>query len=357
MTKNVGTRIATIVLVLGFCTGTAALSQQRRAMTVSDVLLNATVDQGTLSPDGQSAALVINRPRTEGADFNANVFIPQRGDLWILQAGGESLNITRGAIDKTTSWAPVWSPDSSQIAFISTRNRSCGVCVFVYDIKHGSTRQLTNRSVDLDADIFQPNFDHRWRRPRPIGWADSHHLLVAAVHEGAPTNMLLNAVNQLQEISDAWSKTAQAQEPSMSVIDAGRVITERDRKLGSLLVVEAETGASRTLADADISRVAISADGEHAAIMTDAETWLPSAQTLLDFDSWAGELAGGWNFREFMKHRLGVANLKRGDPIQWFTGIGVPVPQAYMPPLWLGETNCWLSQQKTAIEKPVALSN
>jgi len=113
----------------------------RRAMTARDLWLLGRVGSPALSPDGKSVAYTVTR-------YDLSTF-RSKTDIWTVPtAGGEpTLFVTS---DAGSSNSPAWSPDGTQLAFIS--NRGGTAQVYLMPAGGGEPRQLTN----IEAGVSGP---------------------------------------------------------------------------------------------------------------------------------------------------------------------------------------------------------
>lgn len=79
-----------------------------------------------------------------------------KGDIFSVPAqGGEAKAITS---NPARDHNPVWSPNSTHLAFASERDSSFGI--FITDIKTGKTRRLTTNNTNQHPQCFTPDGKH-----------------------------------------------------------------------------------------------------------------------------------------------------------------------------------------------------
>ncbi len=113
------------------------MSSAKRALTPVDVLGFKNVEDAQISPDGTQVAFVV------GDSFKVDTKWP-RSTIWLVAtAGGESRQITSGP---RTDSLPRWSPDGSQLAFLSDRLAEGQRQVFVIARDGGEAMPLTKNA-------------------------------------------------------------------------------------------------------------------------------------------------------------------------------------------------------------------
>lgn len=120
-----------------------------RPITVDDLYNYTTVEDPQVSPDGQWVAFVRVK-----ADKFSNSY---KRHIWLLPtAGGEPLQITRGGKDNT----PRWSPNSKQLAFVSTREDKPQIYLLNITAPGGEARALTSTLNGATSPAWSPDGTH-----------------------------------------------------------------------------------------------------------------------------------------------------------------------------------------------------
>jgi dipeptidyl aminopeptidase/acylaminoacyl peptidase len=128
------------LLVSAVCS--AAPAADKRPFTTADIQRLKAVGAPQLSPDGKWIAYAVTT-----TDFDAN---SRNADIWLVpSAGGEPRRMTTS--DKRDD-TPVWSPDGSAIAFISTRDGDPEI--YVLPLAGGEARKVTDFPGGVDDMIW-----------------------------------------------------------------------------------------------------------------------------------------------------------------------------------------------------------
>jgi dipeptidyl aminopeptidase/acylaminoacyl peptidase len=116
-----------------------AQAQGRHPISFDDLMKMQRISDPQVSPDGKWIAFVVTE-----ADLDANKVTPH---LWVAPAaGGEPRQLTsRPQSDDR----PRWSPDSRELAFISTRSGTSQV--WILPLEGGEARELTSISTGADG--------------------------------------------------------------------------------------------------------------------------------------------------------------------------------------------------------------
>ncbi|HEV2289988.1 MAG TPA: S9 family peptidase [Candidatus Acidoferrales bacterium] len=140
-------RLAWVVSICLSCCAAVRGQTQKHAIQFDDMIAMHRVSDPQISPDGKWVAYVVSTP-----DVEANHSV---SDLWIVPAtGGAERELTRGGSDSR----PRWSPDSKQIAFLSSRDGTAEV--YTISLYGGEASRLTFLSTDVDNEVWSP--DGNW---------------------------------------------------------------------------------------------------------------------------------------------------------------------------------------------------
>ncbi len=131
-----------LVLIALLLAAATVHAQVRRPMTPEDLYRIPQVQDPQVSPDGRRIAFTVGLPDLEANEIDS--------DIWLMPAsGGEPRQITRAP---GADHSPRWSPDGSQLAFVSDRS---GVAnLYLIPIGGGEARRLTESETDLSSPIW-----------------------------------------------------------------------------------------------------------------------------------------------------------------------------------------------------------
>ncbi len=98
-----------------------------------------------VSPDGRWVAFYSSRSGHQ--------------DIWVVSAeGGEPRAVTTGAYALDDArWAPAWSPDSREIAYVSNTSDYWADDVWVVDVESGQTRQISSGLMASTTPVWSPD--------------------------------------------------------------------------------------------------------------------------------------------------------------------------------------------------------
>jgi dipeptidyl aminopeptidase/acylaminoacyl peptidase len=138
-----------LVLIFSHYAGSFAMSAaDKRPLTFDDLMKIQRVADPQISPNGKWTAYTVT---TVDKDKNS-----KNTDVWILPvAGGEPRQLTRSP---KSDDRPRWSPDSKEIAFVSTRDGSSQIYLLPAD--GGEARRITDIATEAAGALFSPDGNH-----------------------------------------------------------------------------------------------------------------------------------------------------------------------------------------------------
>ncbi|MDQ7036460.1 MAG: S9 family peptidase [Anaerolineae bacterium] len=122
------------------------MSDERRLITIEDINNIKYVEDPQISPDGQWIAYVLRSPNATKKSYDTNIYI-------VSASGGDPIQVTRSGKDSS----PCWSPDSSQLAFVSSRADKKPQIYILPMTRPGEPRALTSHDNGAFAPAWSPN--------------------------------------------------------------------------------------------------------------------------------------------------------------------------------------------------------
>jgi dipeptidyl aminopeptidase/acylaminoacyl peptidase len=119
-----------------------APGNRKRRLAAQDLFRLQIATSVSMSPDETTAAFTVERIDSEDNMYFTNIFL---ADL-------RTHKVRQFTFGKNSDGKPSWSPDGSQIAFVSTRNKKKGI--YLMPSGGGAERQL----IELDASIGELNW-------------------------------------------------------------------------------------------------------------------------------------------------------------------------------------------------------
>ena len=243
---------------------------EQRLLTPRDLSALETLSDAALSPDGHRLAYVHMRPRRT-ATFHKYDFLSggDRGDVWMVEvADGGPVNLTHGADDGSGHWGPAWSPDGNRLGLLSTRGEN--VHAWVYDIGAATLNRLCARAVDLHS------------HASPLLWVSDDEVLLATLPEGERPGRMEAEIRAAQIAMREWPRAWKGLEPTASALDSGVTQPFGDRPRGALVLVNAATGAERTVMEGMFRDLRLAPDGRHVAFFRQVDVRRPQPDVKLD---------------------------------------------------------------------------
>src|SRR5688572_8323970 len=121
------------------------VTAEKRLITVEDINKIKNINEPQISPDGKWIAYVLQTVNLMKRGYDNHIYI-------VSTAGGEPIQITRSGKDAS----PVWSPDSTRMAFVSTRNEKPQIFILPVN-RPGEPRALTSHENGAFAPAWSPD--------------------------------------------------------------------------------------------------------------------------------------------------------------------------------------------------------
>jgi acetyl esterase/lipase len=299
----------------------AARAQDARPLTVDAVLRLETLRGVVPSPDGKYAAIVVERPMNSVPRVHMPIY-GARSDVWIVRLRDrQRMRLTDGGATGSGWWDPVWSPDGTRLAMLSTDGCTC-VRAWTWRLGERAPQLVDPHSVDLwvfagaaglVADL------------QPLVWLSTRMLLVPLLPAGARAHIDLVAEAESVTI-DGWRAQREGKISTASVLESipGKVQPYlRDERI---VVADVERHTTRLLAtiprDPTTSGrrvIVVSPDHRTVAVLT-SHLEPPRVDQGLT--------------RTMSQYALGLVNVGGRDTIRWVadfqnpgaTGDDMPVP-------------------------------
>lgn len=329
----------------------AASAQQRRTLTIDDVLDVQRIDQATLSPDGNWIAAVIQRPARAGEVYGRTAYEidPTRSDIWLIDVRtGKRRALTDGAAKAAGYWCAAWSPDGRRLALLSTEAAAGeprggdNIRLYVWDRDTGAVRRIGDAAAMTSgryggalnklalhggavrrdgAHVCNPDE----RDGAPFLWLDADRLLAVTLPEGQRSALLDQYGRPFTVVARTAARMRDGVEPTALAVGSGAARLPPDNaNRGILQIVDVHARHAQTIAAVpaypfrSTLGLWVSPDGKRLAVLAPVGALQPEAGHTLPNN--ADE---GWT----VERRLGFVDLVPGAAVRWV----VPPPGAPYP--------------------------
>lgn len=141
------TRNAAIALLSVCCLNPFLTAEEKRAMSLVDLLEIPSLEDPVISPDGTLAVFVLKE-----SDWQKNL---QVGHLWRIEvATGTTTQMTNGPADESR---PAWSPNGETIAFLTQREGDKKKQIYLIGNAGGEARRLTRHETEVLSFSWSPD--------------------------------------------------------------------------------------------------------------------------------------------------------------------------------------------------------
>ena len=136
-----------IALVSILPTGLSAQAPTKRVITPQDLWAMKRLSNLELSPDGGTAAVVVQEWNVEKNKPTANIWL-------VPVAGGEPRKLTTA---QASDGSPVWSPDGKRIAFVSKRGEDKAAGLYVIHTDGGEAEKILELPFGISNPRWMPD--------------------------------------------------------------------------------------------------------------------------------------------------------------------------------------------------------
>lgn len=305
--------------------GRTAQAQAARGLTVDDVLRLEELNAVVPSPDGKYVAIEVARPMSDVARVHTTSFDSRpRRDIWIVRlSDGEKQQLTDGSATGSGWFDPVWSPDGTRLAMLSTDGCNC-IRTWTYHLGDRAPRLLDPRNVDYWVFSTVGLGDTGLQ---PLAWLDRTTLLVPLLPAGERTHV--DVVAEAESVTIAGWQTQRAGKVSTaSVLES--VPGQMQPYLGDESIVAMDVERRSAQVVAKIPRDPTTS-GRRSIVVSPNHRTLAVLTSRLEAPSAIRPLT-----RTMSHYVLGFVDATGRDTVRWVAEIADPGPPSEdMPiPTW-----------------------
>lgn len=247
-------------------------------LQVADLLGLEQLGPVATSPDGEWLAVVIVRPMSQSETYHDSPFGEDRSDVWLVaRRDGSRRNITNGISDASGYWNPVWSPDGTRLALLSTKG-GADVHLYVYDLASGTLRQVMDRA----ADYLRAVGDSPWPAYGMI-WQNDSTLICPVRATNAPPSYYVTRLRSYKAAQREWEKAEKGVESTANVLESGHSTADSARPQGALVAVNVISATTRVLTEGTIRRLFLSPNRRYLAMIIETGRALPRADRRIPY--------------------------------------------------------------------------
>ena len=338
-------KFALLLWAAGLGIATQAAS---RPLTMDDVLDLERIQRVALSPDGKWAAVVVQRAARPGEAYGRTYYDldPSRSDVWFVSRGsGERRNLTGGAAAAAGFWCPVWSPDGTRLAMLSTKPEGReprggdNVRLYVWQRETGALLRLGEAALMAQTMGGSPMYRTDLRggadgstvaqrcsdeENAPFAWLDDKRLLAVTLPPHGVSGLLDVHARPTRHAAETMRALREGRQPTVSEAGSGAARTTLDaRSVAILRTVDTRTGATATISSVPIYpfrgelTLSVAPDGRRIAVLATLGAIPPAAGRRIPYrdDAWSVE------------KRLGFLEMAPGASLRWTA----PPPEAGYP--------------------------
>ncbi|HEX6806345.1 MAG TPA: prolyl oligopeptidase family serine peptidase [Gemmatimonadaceae bacterium] len=290
---------------------------------MDDVLRLEELNAVVPSPDGKYVAIEIARPLSDVARVHMTaVDARPRTDIWLVRlSDGKRQQLTHGSRTGSGWFHPVWSPDGTRLAMLSTDGCSC-FRAWTWRLGDSAPRLVDSRSVDFWVFAGETGLESDLQ---PLVWLSETTLLMPLLPAGGRAHVDLVAEAESATIA-GWRAQRVGRVSTASVLESIPGAVQPYLGDESIVIADVERHTTRVLAtiprDPTTSGrrvIVVSPDHRRLAVLTSR---LESPR------------AGQGLTRTMSVYALGLVDVSGRDTVRWIadvrrhgaTGEDMPVP-------------------------------
>jgi dipeptidyl aminopeptidase/acylaminoacyl peptidase len=316
---------------------------------MDDVLDLTSIERVAMSPDGDTAAVVVRRAARPGEVYGRTSYEidPSRDDIWVVsRRTGARRDIIQGAKAAAGFWCATWSPDGGKLAMLSTMPEGGeprggdNVHLYVWDRSTGSLTRASAAAVmtqtrygspmyrmDLRGGADRSTVAHRCfegQENAPFAWLDGHRLLAVMLPPGGVSGLIDQYSRPARHTEETSRKLRNGIKPTVTAVGSGAERMPREEPANSavLRTIDVDTGVAATIATVPTYpfrgelTLSIAPDGRKIAVLATLGAIPPTRGKRIPYaqDSWSVE------------KRLGFVDLSPGASMRWAV---MPPPARY----------------------------
>ncbi len=333
-----GFAVVVAVAIMVLVSSSSGASQRLgRPLSLEDVLDLNRIDGVAASPDGEWAAVVVQRAARPGEVYGRTYYEldPSRNDIWLVsRRSGERRNITQGAKLAAGFWCATWSPDGSKLAMLSTMPEGAeprggdNVRLYVWDRATGALTRADDAPIltqtrtplyrlDLRGGVGEGAAAHRchYDENAPFAWIGNDRLLAVMLPPDQVSGLIDEYSRPARQATDTVRLLREGREPTFTAMGSGAARMPRDERanMALLRIVDVATRRAETIATVptypfrgDLT-LNISPDRRRIAILATLGTISPVRGQRIPYQD------GSWA----VEKRLGFVELVPGSLIRW----------------------------------------
>src|ERR1051325_2929275 len=308
--------LALIFLFLLTATHSVPLIAQRRIVTPSDFLKLEELSDIAIAPEGHTAAVVRHRPLFSGRDYDFDRY--GADDVWLiaLDSGDKPVNLTRGEVDGSSYWMPVWSPDGMRLAMLCRERSGNMRRLCLWEKATGRLTQLSNHGI---ARTGIPEWNTQ--NDKPFIWVDNYRIAVFVLSDAEQQSDELRRHGTIA--MREWPKAWIGRDSTASVLDSGFTPDLSLRPQQQLIIFDV-TGKSKPLASAaSFVDLQLAPDGRHLAYLKQVTALQPDPAKILVNVGRYGFFGG------LSRYSITIADIQQDSVQTEPKGVRFVVPQSF----------------------------